>query len=70
LKELEISGKIVSVGAQTNGLDLIIQTSGATEVNAFVPSSTPVYLEGDGEFPLSLLCAGREVRVTIDPGGC
>jgi hypothetical protein len=72
LKELEISGSIVSVEAEaTEGLTLIIQPSGTTEVTqltpVFVPSNAPVYLEGDGEFPRYLLCEGREVRVTIDP---
>jgi hypothetical protein len=70
LKELEISGSIVSVDrVPTDGLNLVIQPSGTTEVlkTVFVPSNAPVYLEGDGEFPRSLLCEGREVRVIIDP---
>ena len=72
LKEVEISGSIVSVETEaTEGLTLIIQPSGTTEViqlrPVFVPSNAPVYLEGDGEFPRSLLCVGREVRVIIDP---
>lgn len=70
LKELEISGNIVSVDrVPTYGLNLVIQPSGTTEVlkTVFVPSNAPVYLEGDGEFPRSLLCEGREVRVIIDP---
>jgi len=70
LKELEISGSIVSVETEaTEGLTLGIKPSGTTEVPkiVFVPSNAPVYLEGDGEFPRSLLCVGREVRVIIDP---
>ena len=72
LKEVEISGSIVSVETiATEGLTLFIQPSGTTEVTlltpVFVPSNAPVYLEGDGEFPRSLLCVGREVRVIIDP---
>ena len=72
LKEPEISGSIVSVETEaTEGLNLIIQPSGTTEVTqltpVFVPSNAPVYLEGDGEFPRSLLCKGREVRAIIDP---
>jgi hypothetical protein len=69
LKELEISGKIVSVSEQTYGLNLEIQPSDTAEVpkTVFVPSNAPVYLEGDGEFPRFLLCEGREVRVIIDP---
>jgi hypothetical protein len=70
LKELEISGNIISVDTgPTDGLNLVVQPSGTTEVpkTVFVPSDAPVYLEGNGEFPRSLLCEGREVRVTIDP---
>jgi hypothetical protein len=67
LKELEISGSVVSVNEQDGGLTLTIQTNGTTEVTVYVPSNAPVYLEGDGEFPRALLCEGREVRVIIDP---
>jgi hypothetical protein len=70
LKELEISGKVLSVSQQTDGLNIIVEPIGSaagTQVLVFVPSSAPVYLEGDGEFPRALLCEGREVRVVIDP---
>ena len=70
LKELEISGKVLSVSQQTDGLNIIVEPIGSaagTQVLVFVPSNAPVYLEGDGEFPRALLCEGREVRVVIDP---
>jgi len=71
LKELEISGKVFSVSEQTDGLNLVIQPSGTAEAtqltSVFVPSNVPVFLEGDGEFPRSLLCKDREVRVVTDP---
>ncbi len=69
LKELEISGSIVSASKQTDGLVLVIQPADTTQdpETVFVPSNVPVYLEGDGEFPRSLLCEGREVRIIIDP---
>jgi len=67
LKELEIFGSVVSVNEKNGGVNLVIQTSGTTEVTVYVPSNVPVYLEGDGEFPRALLCEGREVRIIIDP---
>jgi hypothetical protein len=69
LKELEISGKISSVTEATDGLNVTVEPIGSTvgtQVTVFVPSNTPVYLEGDGEFPRALLCRGRDVRLILD----
>ncbi len=70
LMDLKITGTIAQVVSTTEGLHLTIDPSptiSGDEQDVFVPTDTPIVLEGDGEVPPALLCAGRKVRVTLDP---
>lgn len=70
LRDVTISGTIVQMVSTTEGLHLTIDPSpsiSGDEQDVFVPTDTPIVLEGDGDVPPALLCAGRKVRVTLDP---
>jgi len=67
LKPAEISGEVVSLEPDSDDYSLIIKASGGEEVTVFLPKDTGIYLEGDGEVPMILLCEGRQVRVVLDP---
>jgi hypothetical protein len=67
LKPEAISGDLVSVDDAEGGKALTIQTNEGDNVDVFMPANTPIYLYGDGEVPIELLCEGRNVRVFLDP---
>ena len=67
LKPAEISGEVVSLEPYNDGHNLIIKVDEDEEVTVFLPEDTGIYLEGDGEVPMNLLCEGRQVRVVLDP---
>jgi len=67
LKPSEVSGEITVVTNLLNGKNVTIHQANGSDVVVFVPSNTPVYLEGDGPFPMNQLCANRDVRVLLDP---
>ena len=46
-------------------LNLELTTGGDIEV--FIPSGTPINIEGDGSVPMELFCEGRQVRIFLDP---
>jgi hypothetical protein len=66
LKPEEISGEVVSLEPYNDGDNLTIKV-GEQEKTIFLPEDTGIYLEGDGEVPMNLLCEGRQVRVVLDP---
>ncbi|MBP2672044.1 MAG: hypothetical protein H6Q85_2110, partial [candidate division NC10 bacterium] len=68
LRNVEISGAVVafSDSASPAGRYLTIRTGSGDQI-VFAPSDTPVFLEGDGEVPLDLVCTGTNVRVFLDP---
>ena len=67
LKPEAISGDLVSVNDAEGGKALTIQPNEGDKVDVFMPANTPIYLHGDGEVPIELLCEGRNVRVIIYP---
>ena len=67
LKPEEISGEVVSLEPYNDGYNLTIKVGEDEEVTVFLPKDTGIYLEGDGEVPMKLLCEGRQVRVVLDP---
>ncbi len=66
LQTWEIAGIITAITPHTGGQGVTIQQDGGT-VDVFIPNAAPIYLEGDGVIPVSLLCVGREVRVLVNP---
>jgi len=68
LRHNEILGEVVSFSDSSSpeGRSLTIRTSSGDKV-VFVPQDTPIFLEGDGQVPLSLVCTGTTVRVLLDP---
>jgi len=74
LKPEEIIGDLLEIERATGGTNLIIKYEGEDDpVDVFLPSETPIYLQGDGEISLSLLnqilinCGPKKVRVELDP---
>jgi hypothetical protein len=68
LRQVTISGEVVGFADSAEGRLLTVQPPGGvptTEV--FVPTDTPIVLEGDGRVPLDLVCTGTRVRVLVDP---
>jgi hypothetical protein len=68
LRNIEVSGEVVAFAdsASPEGRDLTIRTSSGDKI-VFVPKDTPIFLEGDGQVPLDLVCTGTTVRVHLDP---
>ena len=67
LRPREIIGQVLSVTVVAMGRSVIVQTGEGQDITVWIPTGTPIYLEGDGEVPVDLLCLGREVRVVVDP---
>ncbi len=70
LRHVEISGVVESFSDSSSpaGRYLDIRTSPTEVKTVFVPTDTPIFLEGDGRVPLALVCDGTTVRVLLDPG--
>lgn len=68
LGKQEIVGQITSIGLATKGVLATIQQNPGSPVSVFIPDGTPIYLQGDGAVPPSLLCVGRQVSVLLKPG--
>ena len=64
----EIIGQITSINQVTGGVQATIQQSGGSSLSVFIPDGAPIYLQGDGAVPPSLLCVGRQVIVHLKPG--
>jgi hypothetical protein len=74
LKPEEIIGDLLRIERATGGTNLIIQYEGENDpVEVFLPSETPIYLQGDGEIEIGTLnqilinCGPKKVRVQLDP---
>jgi hypothetical protein len=63
----EVSGTITGTVQGEDGIDITVQPDEGDEITIFVSELTPVYLQEDGLVSNDLLCAGRQVRVLIDP---
>lgn len=61
----EISGQIVRI--EYGGQRVIVEQGTGGEVEVFIPSGTPINIEGDGSVPMELFCAGRQVRLFVEP---
>ncbi len=59
-----IAGEITSA-ADSNGGKLITVYENGTTIDVYIPAGTPIYLEGDGAVPISLICEGRQVRIFV-----
>jgi len=66
LRQVEITGTVVSFSDRLEGRDLNIDTGAGVVRPVFVPKDTPIFLEGDGRVPLDLVCTGTRVRVLLD----
>ncbi len=59
-----IEGEVTSA-TDWNGGKLATVNENGTPINVYIPAGTPIYLEGDGVVPLSLICQGRQVRIFV-----
>jgi hypothetical protein len=68
LRPKEVTGEITAASNVSGGRQLTVLPEGGTpEVQVFVPTAVPVYIEGDGQVPASYLTVGRNVRIVVDP---
>ena len=67
LRARAISGKITSIVDEVGGKTVTVDQDTGGEIDVFVPTGTPIYIEGDGYVPMELFCVGRQVRIFIDP---
>ena len=68
LRPKEVTGEITAASNVSGGRQLtVLPEGGAAEVEVFVPTAVPVYIEGDGQVPASYLTVGRNVRILVDP---
>ena len=69
LRRTEIAGTVTTFTDKVDGSgrDLTIDTGAGILKNVFVPKDAPIFLEGDGQVPLKLVCTGVAVRVFLDP---
>jgi hypothetical protein len=67
LQAREISGEITFIADEYDGKIVTVEQETGGEVEVFVPSGTPINIEGDGSVPMELFCEGRQVRIFLDP---
>jgi len=66
LQAREVSGKITFIADEYDGKIVTVEQETGGEVEVFVPSGTPINIEGDGSVPMELFCEGRKVRIFLD----
>ena len=66
LQAREISGQITFIEDKVDGKIVTVEQETGGEVEVFVPSGTPINIEGDGSVPKELFCEGRQVRIFLD----
>ncbi|MGC8811932.1 MAG: DUF4382 domain-containing protein, partial [bacterium] len=54
---------VITNARDSNGGKLVTVNENGTSIYVLIPAGTPIYLEGDGAVPMSLICAGRQVRI-------
>ncbi len=67
LQAREVSGQITFIEDEIDGKIVTVEQETGVEVGVFVPSGTPINIEGDGSVPKELFCEGRQVRILLDP---
>jgi hypothetical protein len=67
LQAREVSGQITFIEDEVGGKIVTVEQETGGEVEIFVPSGTPINIEGDGSVPKELFCEGRQVRIFLDP---
>jgi hypothetical protein len=67
LQAREISGQINSIVDQVGGKTVTVEQETGGDIEVFIPSGTPINIEGDGSVPMELFCEGRQVRIFLDP---
>ncbi len=67
LRAREVSGEIVSIVDEVDGKTVTVEQELGGQVDVFIPSGTPINIEGDGSVPMDLFCEGRQVRIFLDP---
>jgi len=67
LQAREVSGQITFIEDEIDGKIVTVEQETGVEVGVFVPSGTPINIEGDGSVPKKLFCEGRQVRIFLDP---
>ena len=66
--EQKIVGQVTSLTPVNGGVQATIQQSGGSSASIFIPSGTPISLQGDGAIPPGLLCVGRQVSIFLESG--
>ncbi len=56
---------VITEASDYNGGKLVTVDQNGSTLEILIPMGTPIYLEGDGAVPLSLICEGRQVRIFI-----
>jgi hypothetical protein len=67
LQAREISGQITSIVDEISGKTVTVEQETGGDIEVFIPSGTPINIEGDGSVPMELFCEGRQVRIFLDP---
>lgn len=67
LQAREVSGEITFINDDVGGQTVTVEQKTGAEIDVFVPSATPINIEGDGSVPTELFCEGRQVRIFLDP---
>jgi hypothetical protein len=67
LQAREISGQITSIVDEIGGKTVTVEQETGGDIEVFIPSGTPINIEGDGSVPMELFCEGRQVRIFLDP---
>ncbi len=67
LRQARVTGPVMSFSDRADGRELSIDKGAGNLTTVFVPTDTPIVLEGDGRVPLNLVCTGTMVQVLLDP---
>ena len=67
LRAREVAGEIVSIVDKVGGKKVTVEQETGGDVEVFIPSGTPINIEGDDSVPMELFCERRQVRIFLDP---
>ncbi len=67
LQAREISGQINSIVDQVGGKTVTVEQETGGDIEVFIPSGTPINIEGDDSVPMELFCERRQVSIFLDP---
>lgn len=67
LRAREVAGEIVSIVDKVGGKTVTVEQETGGDVDVFIPSGTPINIEGDDSVPMELFCERRQVSIFLDP---